>query len=184
MLDCMKIDVSAIGEASELTRSTAFEAKKANKIAELAFQNEVNTVKHEVGNRYLYYTFPCEKAEAWLRMRDSVDKRKKYEEENQFSFLKNKIIEDFTVVNVDITKIMKYQSSWVVWFKYKKDSYNLEFPIIDEINTNNYLFANRGMIQLSKDMTDLSTEHIIDSYNPDEIKEKFKAINGLEHIIE
>ena len=101
-----------IEQAHNLTVEMKNEANKYAKLAELAFNNELDVLKNSLRGRWLSLSYPVQGASKWLNMLSSgekIDGRKKYEEKELYETLVHQISEllDEDVENALLDKIIE-----------------------------------------------------------------------------
>ena len=96
-----------LNSADELVNDMYKEYCKYSKLLELAKKDRIEVIKDTV--RYMYYSEKLlTSAQKWIHMRDdkSLDKRKKYEEKEDFEYLQNILREEvFKNPSLEITSI-------------------------------------------------------------------------------
>ena len=113
-----------LNSADELVNDMYKEYCKYSKLLELAKKDRIEVIKDTV--RYMYYSEKLlTSAQKWIHMRDdkSLDKRKKYEEKEDFEYLQNILREEvFKNPSLEITSI-KFEG-------YEKYNCSIEFKFI------------------------------------------------------
>lgn len=172
-----------IEQAHNLTIEMQTEAAKYAKLAELAFKNELDTLKDALRGRWMYLTYPVVSASKWLGMLASgekIDGRKKYEEKEQYEFLTSQINE-LLDEDVEITEICFYgygHDAYDVIFKLKNDSFGRKFELVipetERLNKDNLDYCNYGKLRISYQDRPSCWDYVCASYNKEDLKNKFK----------
>ena len=101
-----------IEQAHNLTVEMQHEADKYAKLAELAFNSELDVLKNSLRGKWLFLTYPISGASKWLHMLSSdekIDGRKKYEEKEQYEYLTRRISE---LLDEEIEILRRYIMDW------------------------------------------------------------------------
>ncbi len=172
-----------IEAAHKLTVEMEAEAAKYTKLASLAKQNEIQTMRDVLRGRWMYLTFRVKSAQKWLSMRDGkLDGRKNYEEKESFEYLTHQI-EELLDIKIDITEIsvLGYdEAAFYVKFKTSEDHFGREFeltiPETERLSKDNLNELDYGKLRLSVRDNEHSCcwNFICASYDKEELKNKFK----------
>lgn len=172
-----------IEQAHNLTVEMQHEADKYAKLAELAFNNELDVLKNSLRGKWLFLTYPVVGASKWLHMLSSdekIDGRKKYEEKEQYEYLTRRISEllDEEIELLEITFFGYDCSGYNVVFKLKNDSFERKFELVipetERLNKDNLDYFNYGKLRISCQLRPSCWDYIYSSYNVEELKNKFK----------
>lgn len=172
-----------IEQAHNLTVEMQHEANKYAKLAELAFNNELDVLKNSLRGKWLFLTYPVLGASKWLHMLSSdekIDGRKKYEEKEQYEYLTRRISEllDEEIEILEITFFGYECSAYNVVFKLKNDSFERKFELVipetERLNKDNLDYCNYGKLRISCQLRPSCWDCIYSSYNVKELKNKFK----------
>ena len=172
-----------IEQAHNLTVEMRNEANKYAKLAELAFNNELDVLKNTLRGKWVFLTYPVLSANKWLHMLSSgekIDGRKKYEEKEQYEYLTRRISEllDEEIEILEITFFGYDCSAYNVIFKLKNDSFERKFELVipetERLNKDNLDYCNYGKLRISCQLRPSCWDCIYSSYNVEELKNKFK----------
>lgn len=172
-----------IEQAHNLTVEMRNEANKYAKLAELAFNNELDVLKNTLRGKWLFLTYPVLGASKWLHMLSSdekIDGRKKYEEKEQYEYLTRRISEllDEEIEILEITFFGYECSAYNVVFKLKNDFFERKFELVipetERLNKDNLDYCNYGKLRISCQLRPPCWDCIYSSYNVEELKNKFK----------
>ena len=111
--------------ANELVNDMYKEYCKYSKLLELATADRIKVIKETV--RYMYYSEKIfENAQKWIHMcnDESLDKRKKYEEKEDFEYLQN-------ILREDILKNSTVEIIGIFFEGYEKYLCDIEFKVIE-----------------------------------------------------
>lgn len=172
-----------IEQAHNLTVEMKNEANKYAKLAELAFNNELDVLKNSLRGRWLSLSYPVQGASKWLNMLSSgekIDGRKKYEEKELYENLVHRISE-LLDEDVEILEINFYgyeRSAYDVVFKLKNDFFERKFELVipetERLNKDNLDYCNYGKLRISYQPRPSCWDYICSSYNKEDLKNKFK----------
>jgi hypothetical protein len=171
-----------IEQAHKLTLDMKAESEKYLKLAALAEQDEILTLKKALKCRYLRLLYPVKGANAWLRKlerNEKIDHRKKYEEKDKFDYLTNQINELFDVdATIENFSFYGYEESAVdIYFTIKESfpkKYELMIPDTEKLNISNLNYCAYGRLRLSYESSPHCYYPICESYSFEELKNKFK----------
>lgn len=147
-----------IERAHNLTVEMRNEANKYDKLAELAFNNELDVLKNTLRGKWLFLTYPVSGASKWLHMLSSdekIDGRKKYEEKEQYEYLTRRISEllDEEIELLEITFYGHDCSAYDVVFKLKNYPFERKFELVipetERLNKDNLDYCNYGKLRIS-----------------------------------
>lgn len=172
-----------IETASKLSEDMAKEAAKYAKLAELALNDKIKTMKDVLRGRWLHLTYPVKSAQKWLSMKDQkLDRRKNYDEKTLFDCL-TRHIEDLLDLKIEITDIsvLGYDEvAFFIRFTLKGDpfdrEYELSVPETEKLNKDNLDELCEGKLKLGVKSSTNSCcwNYICASYDTEELKSKFK----------
>lgn len=172
-----------IEQAHNLTVEMRNEANKYAKLAELAFNNELDVLKNSLRGRWLSFSYLIEGASKWLNMLSSgekIDGRKKYEEKELYESLVHRISEllDEDVEIIEISFYGYERSAYDVVFKLKNDFFERKFELVipetERLNKDNLDYCNYGKLRISYQPRPSCWDYICSSYNKEDLKNKFK----------
>ena len=113
-----------LNSADELVKDMYKEYCKYSKLLELAKKDRIEVIKDTV--RYMYYSEILTSAQKWIYMREdkSLDKRKKYEEKEDFEYLQNILREEvFKNPSLEIISI-RFEG-------YERYNCSIEFKVLE-----------------------------------------------------
>ena len=122
-------------QAHDLTVEMSNEAAKYAKLASLAERDEIDTVKRVLRGRWLYLTYPVEKANKWVRKiknGEKIDKRKKSDERSAYDYMTSRISEMFNIdIQIDDFSFFGFDSSAIsVYFTIKGDKSSQKVDLV------------------------------------------------------
>lgn len=167
--------------ADELVNDMYKEYNKYSKLLELAKKDRIEVIKDTV--RYMYYSEKLlTSAQKWIHMCEdkSLDKRKKYEEKEDFEYLQNILREEvFKNPSLEITSIKfegyeKYNCS--IEFKVAESDFtmSLVIPNILLLNEKRWDIMHGGKLALFYEKKESIWDCICTSYKEEDIKEALK----------
>jgi len=178
--------VSEIEAAHDLVVEMKHEAEKFAKLANLAVNAEIQTLRNNLRGRWTHLTFPITGAKKWLAMLmkdDKIDKRKKYEEESDFKYLGHHIeelldVEKDTITITSISSLGYDECAHYVVFRIKQSDrvFELTIPETEKISEKNIDYCHYGKLALSirdKENT-CSYSCFVESYDVADLKKKFQ----------
>ena len=176
-------------QAHDLTVEMSNEAAKYAKLASLAERDEIDTVKRVLRGRWLYLTYPVEKANKWVRKiknGEKIDKRKKSDEKSAYDYMTSRISEMFNIdIQIDDFSFFGFDSSAIsVYFTIKGDKssqkYELVIPETEKLNKDNIDYCSYGKLRLSYQRPNSTScwDYICSSYTTDELKAKFEEFRN------
>lgn len=165
--------------ADELVEDMRKEYYKYSKLLELAKKDRIEVIKDTV--RYMYYSEKLlTSAQNWILMSEdkSLDKRKKYEEKEDFEYLQNMLREEiFKNLSLEITSIIfegyeHYNCSIV----FKADSTKFEFviPNLSLLNEKRWTNMHGGKLALYYEEKENVWDCICTSYKEEDVVEALK----------
>lgn len=144
------------------------EVSKYTELARLAYENEVQVVKHNV-NYYFWNTFiPEAMNEFYAKNRKRKTALKKLVELIE-KHITGKPIE---IVGFAYMGLPKY--GWNVEFKCGKTVYKFEVPSLEDITPENYCYANHCKLYLGYQPSKSITMFLAASYDIEDIKKAFQ----------
>ena len=166
---------SYIKEAQLLTLAMQDKAKQYTKLAQLALEDEIKTIRKVID----YSTITChiDYAIKWiLKPKPGTESQEKL----HFDRL-TEILEELLEIKLEIKEItyLGYEhSGCIISFKLKNkkisDLFSLWVPYLDKLSEDNYLFLSGGQLSLHYEESSYSTNSICFTYNEKELKTKFK----------
>ena len=172
-----------IQRAHMLTVNMQSEAEKYQKLSELAFNDEIATIKKNLSTRWSNLTYAIGSANSWIHMlleNEKIDRRKKYEEEENYNYLTQKLNELFDA-DIYIENITFYgfdHAAYNIIFSVKNDLFSHKFelmiPNIDKLNKENIYYCDYGKLRLSFMSNSSCCDYICSSYFPDDLKKALK----------
>ena len=167
--------------ADELVEDMRKEYYKYSKLLELAKKDRIEVIKDAI--RYMYYSEKIfNHAQKWIHMREdkSLDKRKKYEEKEDFEYLQNILKDDvFKNPSLEITSIRfegyeKYNC--LIEFKIESNFTMFEFviPNLSLLNEKRWDYMHGGKLALYYEKKESIWDCICTSYKEEDIGEAFK----------
>lgn len=172
-----------IEQAHNLTIEMRNEANKYARLAELAFNNELDVLKNSLRGKWLSLSCSVDGASKWLHMLSSgekIDGRKKYKEKDHYEYLIcriNKLLDE----EIELLGINFYgyeRSAYDIVFKLKNDPFERKFelviPEIERLNKDNLDYCNYGKLRISYQSGASCWSCIYSSYNEEDLKNKFK----------
>lgn len=172
-----------IEQAHRLTVEMQLEAEKYAKLADLAFNNELDVIKDSLRGKWLFLSYPVEGANKWLHLLSSgekIDGRKRYEEKEHYESLIHRISEllDEEIELLEINFYGYERSAYDVVFKLKNDSFERKFELVipetDRLNKNNLDYCDYGKLRISYQARPSCWDYVCSSYNKEDLKNKFK----------
>lgn len=166
---------SEIKEAQLLTLSMQDKVKQYTKLAQLALEDEIRTIKKVIN----YTTLTChiDYAIKWIV---KPNPQTKSEEKLHFDRL-TEILQELLEIKLKIKEInyLGYEHSGsIIYFNIKNkkvsELFSLWIPNLDKLSEENYLFLSGGQLSLHYQDSPHSTNSICFTYNEKELKEKFK----------
>lgn len=140
--------INLLNKSHELSLTTAYEAEKWAKLADLAYADEVETVKKSV--TYTVLTSVIPKAQEWLNKVESqkIDRRRKYDEKEAYDFLlitlKHQLFGEHPIEIVDILSYGYDNSAWWIEFTCNGIKFNLAIPVIEHLDVRNFKDVHKG----------------------------------------
>ena len=173
--------LTEIEMAHKLTMEMKIEAAKYKKLASLALDDEIQTIKNVLRGRWIYLFFRIKSAQQWLSMKyKDLDRRKKYNEKDSFDYFTHQI-EELLDLKIEITDISSFgydESAYFIKFKLKEEHFDREFeltiPDTEKLNPNNLNELHEGKLSLHFNTNTSFWDFICDSYDKEELKNKFK----------
>ena len=168
-----------IGNSKSLYEEMSKEEEKHRKLKELAFNDFVNTVKHNINYfDYLCY-IPASRDYFFKKDNKDIDKRSKEFKENKAVF---KILEkNMNKWFEHDVKIVDFRSGGYegyyeeIIFTVQKRKFSLTIPVATNINKNNFSIAYEGKLAFGEYLPDNFTHEIIEtSYMFEDILKAFK----------
>jgi len=166
---------SEIKEAQLLTLSMQDKVKQYTKLAQLAFENEIRTIKKVIN--YSNLTCHIDDAIKWILKPSS---KTKSQEKLHFDRLTENL-QELLEIKLEIKEInyLGYDHSGsVIYFQIKNkkvsDLFSIWIPDIDKLSEENYPFLSGGQLSIHYQDSPHSTNSICFTYNEKELKEKFK----------
>lgn len=163
---------SEIKEAQVLTLSMQDKVKQYTKLAQLALENEIRTIKKVIN--YSNLTCHIDYAIKWTLNRTGSQEKLHFDRltENLQELLEIKLkIKEINYLGYD-----HYGS--VIYFQIKNkkvsDLFSIWIPNIDKLSEENYPFLSGGQLSIHYQDSPHSTNSICFTYNEKELKEKFK----------
>lgn len=172
-----------IEQAHNLTIEMRNEANKYVKLAELAFNNELDVLKNSLRGRWLSLSYTIDGASKWLHMLsngEKIDGRKKYKEKEHYEYLIRRINEllDEEIELIEIRFYGYERSAYNIVFKLKNDSFGRKFdlmiPETERLNKDNLDYCDYGKLRISYQSSPSCWDSIYSSYNEEDLKNKFK----------
>lgn len=167
-----------IENAHSLTVDMQKEAAKYEKLASLALQNEIDTIKNVLRGKYLYLTYPIRPAYDWINK--LVHEGKECNEKASFEYLQHKI-NDMLDVEIDISSIsfLNYSNdAYYIRFSLRGDPFGRQFelsiPETENVRKDNLMELDYGKLQLRYQVSECCWDIITSSYDEEELKNKFK----------
>lgn len=165
--ESLENNIYNVNEAKALTLEMRRKAKQYETLANLAFENEVNIVKTELGNSY------------WLL---EISAKSWYDEhhgkgEKGTNNLKQKLCEFFDVDDIEIVDVLAMglgSYGYDVKFTSNNKTFSFEIPVMEKLNTKVYNDMNYGQLYLGYYKNECSVDYICSSYKKEEIVEAFK----------
>lgn len=178
--------IDTVNRAKELSIAMKKEADKYTKLAELALNDYVNTVKHKIFPHYITYMLPD--AMEWISMRKGkINKRKKYDEKTAYERVCEIIKEEITGKDVVIDDICLcgYETyGWDIKFTCADGHFALIFANNEALNVKNFYYAHEGMTWLGYYSSEHVMEHIAASYKLEDLKAAFAKFNEPQNTIQ
>lgn len=157
-----------ITAAIKLHEQMNAEVSKYTELARLAYENEVQVVKHNV-NYYLWTTYiPEAMDEFYAKNRKRKNALKKLTELIE----KHITGKPIKIVGFAYMGLPKY--GWNVEFKCEKTAYNLKVPSLEDITPENYCYANHCKLYLGYQPSKSITMFLAASYDIEGIKKAFQ----------
>lgn len=179
-----------ITTAHKFTADRLAEVDTAKKIYDLAYADEIKTVRDNVS--YEYFTFVIEKSINWLYSlkNKEVDENKTCEEHDHFNFLTSSIKKYITGNDVDVTitsigYVRPGLRAWDVLFTATANditqNYELEIPNLAGLDHENFDIM-RGEMCLRRNKPHCY-DFIKSSYDENDIKAAFRNDMGLGELL-
>lgn len=169
-----------IKSSEELVLQMQKEVDKYTKLLQLAKQDRLNTIKREVSYSpyFTEYEF-LSSAQKWLSMMNdiNVDKCEEYKEKKCFykviENLKNMLNDsEIKVINIIPSGYTNY--SWAIIFISKGVTFQIVFPVINELSEKNWDYVCEGKISLYYEESKSCYYSIASSYKEEEICKAYK----------
>lgn len=158
--------LDAINSAVKLSKIQREEAKRYAKLSQLADEDLVCTIRKNVN--YAFVTYLFDSAMKWCEMRtEKYDKRRKYDEQESYNYIVNKLKEIFDTETLEIIR-MTYLGfdHCEMWIEFTTDSdyvFRLEIPNI--ITAENMVSLRYGMAGLAYHESSCCIRCVDSSYN-------------------
>lgn len=168
----------AIGKANALVEDMEKEVEKYTKLLELAKQDQVYVVMHNVN--YLKYLYAIPSAKEFFYKKDA-DKRSKEYKENKacFDYVTKMLNELFdisaTIVNFSQGGYDGYYQEIDFKIDGNEKTFTFTIPNVEKINVNNFHSAYEGKLAIGE-TTEYHHNIIKTSYDIEEIKSAFKEM--------
>lgn len=157
-----------IKAAIKLHEQMNAEVSKYTELARLAYENEVQVVKHNV-NYYFWNTYIQEAMDEFY-----VKNRKRKVALKKLTELIEKHItgKPIKIIGFAYMGLPKY--GWNVEFKCGKTVYTFEVPSLEDITLENYCYANHCKLYLGYHYSESTVRFISASYDIEDIKKAFQ----------
>lgn len=167
-----------IKNANALVFEMQKEVDKYTRLLQLAEQDRINVVKNNVHYFLSESTFMFS-AQKWLSMTNEcdIDKRKKYEEKEDFELVTNYIknmLDDSEIAITEIIPMGFNNYAWSVVFISKGVTFEITFPVIMQLDEKIWNHVCEGKIVLYHEESKSYWKGIISSYKEEDICKAYK----------
>ena len=166
-----------LNQADDLVNEMYREYCKYSKLLELATKDRIEVIKDYV--RYLVCNEQTFKnAQKWLTMKENADKRRKYEEKEDFEYLENKLKEIFNS-NIKITQLsfMGLENyAYIIDFLCEGNDtvFELTIPRIEMLCEKWWAYMHGGKLSLHYHKSESILDYMCESYKEEDIKKALK----------
>ena len=171
-----------LNQADDLVNEMYREYCKYSKLLELATKDRIEVIKDYV--RYLVCNEQTFKnAQKWLTMKENADKRRKYEEKEDFEYLENKLKEIFNS-NIKITQLsfMGLENyAYIIDFLCEGNDtvFELTIPRIEMLCEKWWAYMHGGKLSLHYHKNETVLDYLCESYKEEDIKEALEKFSDV-----